>query len=63
MDVAAAAIIKLEFAYVSWDLSCKDATVTDTQQLVQCRRAKNHDGVHAVFGAGSHGITVWGVGA
>ncbi len=35
--------LDLEFAYTSWDASCRDPSPT----LQQCRRRRGHDGDHA----------------
>lgn len=46
--------LDLEFAYVSWDLSCKDIYTFNAEgEILQCcRRLIKHDGEHASgFGA------------
>lgn len=37
------ASLDLEFAFTSWDASCRDLSPT----LQQCRRGRQHDGQHA----------------
>jgi hypothetical protein len=40
-------ILDLEFAFTTWDQSCKDPLLTDLADFRQCRRAIDHDGDHA----------------
>lgn len=42
MDMDTRALLKIEFAYTTWDDSCKDPYV-DGDDLRQCRRPKGHD--------------------
>lgn len=36
-----------EFAYTRWENACQDPTIFYHHDLRECRRPKNHEGVHA----------------
>lgn len=48
-----------EFAYTPWAASCQDPTLTTEGDLRECRRPKNHKGVHA-SGFGKDHLYLWG---
>ena len=46
-------LLDLEFAYTSWDDSCRDLLLTDGADFRECRRSSGHEGDHASgFGYG-----------
>lgn len=53
------AAIELEMAYTTWEYSCRDPHISWNGDLKECRRAKNHEGVHAVGFTANGTFYVW----
>lgn len=51
--------LELEMAFTTWEGSCQDPHITHGGDLRQCRRPKNHEGVHASGFASTRSLYVW----